>query len=145
MTTIAHTRRLLLDAAKLVENAGGPLDKAQRLQVAQDALATAAGFLGEIEAAHPEEAAGHWGKQVVMPSGTYNVNGPIVVPPGVSLVGPLYVNDVEADEVDEDPPGVEEETSAAFAHGYTSGQHDTYEQLTGPTPGASKNPAAKAK
>jgi len=92
VTTVAHVASVLREARKLVVNIDPPfLDKAQRVRVAEDALTGAIGFLDEIIAAHPEECAGHWGK--AKPSNAIDHDGP------------LYVNDVQPDEIDLDPEG----------------------------------------
>lgn len=133
MTTIDHALQLLIDTQKLVVNAGGPLDKAQRINFAEIGIAAVIGFLREVSEAHPQEAAGHWDDPEHRTANA-EING---VDPGLLSVDPgLLSPDVADDEVDEDPPfmlatppAIEE----AFQRGYKAGQHDALEALAGPT------------
>lgn len=120
MTTVAHAAQLLRDALKLSEDASR-YNKVERLEFAQAGMTAAIGFLDEVVAAHPDVEAE---KDTAFQRGLELGRNEAATEPAADEIacdGPLFINAPADDEIDEDPPTIEDERSEAYCEGHGDG------------------------
>ncbi len=119
MTTVNHVLDLLAESLKLTVNAGGPHDKAKRLEIAEAGMRTAVDLLREIAAARrprePDEdpptdpEIDAFDRGLELGRAEHHGHGELLDPT------------VAGDEIDEDPPTIDAERTDAYTEGHKDG------------------------